>query len=513
MDITLITEGTYPHHLGGVSVWCDQLLRKITEHRFNVLAISATGAEKNAFAPPSNVVRVETIPLWGHVTRRKAGPVLSKRLRPFQEEFFRSLIVESHSGAFTGCLQMLSRYALAGQLGPAMYTEEAVKMLLSFTPVGSKGRGGQVQGHLSMADAIDVLQLLEHFLRPLAAPPPRSDLCHSTANGLGALPALAAKWTWGTPFLLTEHGVYLRERYLSYKPGSLSQPARAVVLRFFNLLTRSGYEQADIVVPVCRYNRLWEVANGTPLGRIRPVHNGIDPADFPVPRAKPAVPTLVWVGRVDPLKDLETLLRAFARVRAEVPECRLRLFGPVPEGGDGYFSKCVRLSAQLGLDDGAATFEGAIDPPAEAYQAGHVFVFTSISEGFPYVVLEAMASGLPVVATDVGGVAEAVGDTGVLVPPRDSTAVAAACVRLLTRAEERQALGVAARARVLQQFTTDRCFDTYRVLYDELAGRQPDVIQLTQPDRAVRWPASAKGVVVDHELAGRGAVPRRGVPA
>ena len=489
MDITLITEGTYPHHLGGVSVWCDQLLREVTEHRFNVLAISASGAEKKVYTPPPNVGRVDTVPLWAHTPRHKAGPVLSKRFRPIQEEFFRSLVVENNGGAFPEVLQMLARYALAGQLSAAMYTEGAVEMLLGFTPVGSKGRSGQVQGRLSVADAVDVLVLLEHFLRPLAAPPPRTDLCHSTANGLGALPALAAKWDSGTPFLLTEHGVYLRERYLSYKPGSLSQAARAIVLRFFKLLTQVAYEQADFVAPVCRYNRLWEVANGTSPARIRPVHNGINPAEFPVAQTEPPVPTIVWVGRVDPLKDVETLLRAFAHIRTRVPDCRLRLFGPMPEGGDDYFHKCTKLSARLGLNDGAATFEDPITPPAGAYQAGHIFVLTSISEGFPYVVIEAMASGLPVVATDVGGVAEAVGECGVLVPPRDSAAVAMACVRLLAHAAERKALGAAARARVLQHFTTDHCFATYRSLYEQLRTRQPEVIELTEEEGVSRWPS------------------------
>ncbi len=489
MEITLITEGTYPHHLGGVSVWCDQLLREINEHRFDILAISATGAEKEDVRPTTQRGPGRYGTPLAHAPRRKAGPVLSRRFRPIQEEFFRSLIVENSNGTFAEALQMLSRYALAGQLGAAFYTEEAVEMLLGFTPMGSKGRAGQVQGRLSVADAVDVLVLLEHFLRPLAAPPPRTEICHSTANGLGALPALAAKWAWGTPFLMTEHGVYLRERYLSYKPGSLSQPARAIVLRFFKFLTEVAYEHADLVAPVCRYNRLWEIANGTPPARIRPVHNGIEPANFPVAKSEPSVPTIVWVGRVDPLKDVETLLRAFANVRTKVPDCRLKLFGPMPEGGDDYFYKCTKLSAQLGLNDGAATFEGPITPPAGAYQAGHVFVLSSISEGFPYVVIEAMASGLPVVATDVGGVAEAVGEAGILVPPRDSAAVAAACVRLLAHPDERRALGAAARACVLQKFTTGHCFGTYRSLYEQLRRRQPDVIPSNEQDRVGRWPA------------------------
>ena len=122
----------------------------------------------------------------------------------------------------------------------------------------------------------------------------------------------------------------------------------------------------------------------------------------------------MFVGRIDPLKDVETLLRAFAEVRAAVPGCRLRIFGPTPEGGEDYFDQCVALAGQLGLGDGSATFEGPISPTVAAYHAGHVLVLTSISEGLPYVVLEAMASGRPVVATDVGGVAEAVGNAGLL---------------------------------------------------------------------------------------------------
>jgi glycosyltransferase involved in cell wall biosynthesis len=93
---------------------------------------------------------------------------------------------------------------------------------------------------------------------------------------------------------------------------------------------------------------------------------------------------------------------------------------------------------------------------------------TSISEGFPYAVIEAMASGRCVVATDVGGVEEAVGDAGVLVAPLSPEAVAAACVDLLGNDERRHALGAAARERVRSMFTVQQSNDAYRQLYDEL---------------------------------------------
>lgn len=476
MDITLITEGTYPHNLGGVSVWCDQLVREIGEHRFSLLALSATGDETVTWELPANVVDVRVVPLWAPGPPRRASRALQRHFAPVQERFFSSLVADDGHRGFTASLQELAGLAQMAKLGPALSTEAAVATLLDLAPPGQDRPGAA--GRLSVADAVEVLSLLEHFLRPLAVPVPRADLCHTTANGLGTLPALAAKWSHGTPLLLTEHGVYLRELYLSYKPGTLAQPARALVLRFFKLLIETAYAEADVVAPVCRYNRTWELANGTPPGRVRPVHNGIDPALFPPAPAEPEVPTLVFVGRIDPLKDIETLLRAFALVLEQVPAARLRLFGPVPEGGQAYMDRCAALAHELGLDDGRARFEGKLSPTTAAYHAGHVVVLTSISEGLPYVILEAMATGRPVVATDVGGVSEAIGEAGVLVPPRDPAAIAAACTRLLLDGDERRARGAASRERVLRQFTTKRAFGLYRDLYNELVAPPAEVVDL-----------------------------------
>jgi glycosyltransferase involved in cell wall biosynthesis len=480
MNITLITEGTYPYHMGGVSVWCDQLLTYTPDHSFDILAISGSGDEKNVWGMPPNVGQVITVPLWAPVSSRRASRELRNRFMPVQERFFESLAVENNGAGFVESLQELAEFARAGELTAAMSSEDAVRMLMADAPNCQERLGPEEQEGLSVADAVDILVRLEHSLRPLAVAPPETDLCHATANGLGTLPALAAKWANGTPFLLTEHGVYLRELYIAHPPGRMSQLARSTVLRFFKLLIETAYQYADIVAPVCRYNGLWEVANGTPPSRIRPVYNGVDPKAFSVATSEPALPTLVFVGRIDPLKDIETLLRSFAEVRAKLPTARLRMFGPVPEGGENYFQRCAQLSADLGTDDGGATFEGKISPPAQAYHAGQVVVLTSISEGLPYVVLEAMASGRPVVATDVGGVAEAVGDAGILVPPKDPSAVAEACVKLLSDKRKRKALGRVARLRVLQLFDVKRCFDTYLGLYEELAKSEPETIDLRE---------------------------------
>jgi polysaccharide biosynthesis protein PelF len=275
---------------------------------------------------------------------------------------------------------------------------------------------------------------------------------------------MSSKWAYRTPFMLSEHGVYLRERYLSERRARLSAPVKRLVLGFIRLLTIGAYEVADLITPGNQYNRRWEVRNGADPDGIRPVYNGVDPTSFPPAADLPAELTLAWVGRVDPIKDVETLVRAFKIVHSRLPEARLRLFGPTPAGGEAYRVRCGDLIDELGLT-GAATFEGRVATAVEAYHAGRVVVLTSISEGFPYTVIEAMMAGRATVSTDVGGVGEAVGDAGLLVPPRDHEAVAEACVTLLNDDRRCRQLGRQARRRAFDLFTLERFLETYRAIY------------------------------------------------
>jgi hypothetical protein len=127
------------------------------------------------------------------------------------------------------------------------------------------------------------------------------------------------------------------------------------------------------------------------------------------------------------------------------------------------------------LDD-SVTFEGHTNSVLEAYRSGHVVLLTSISEGFPYSLIEAMAAGKATVATDVGGVREATGSAGIVVPPQDPERMADACLSLLRDASLRQIVGRAARERILSRFTMDESLALYRELYREVtedASRAP----------------------------------------
>jgi glycosyltransferase involved in cell wall biosynthesis len=272
---------------------------------------------------------------------------------------------------------------------------------------------------------------------------------------------------------MSEHGNYLRERYIAYLQEDSPRAVKVLVLGFYRLLCVAGYLMADALAPHSSYNSRWQHRNGANPDRVWTMYNGVVPDEFPLPLRGPDVPTVVYMGRIDPLKDLHTLIGAFQLVREKVPRARLRIFGGVPAGNEEYAASCERLISELDLT-GAATMEGRVDSPIEAYHAGWVVALTSISEGFPYTVVEAMACGRAVVCTDVGGVAEAVGDAGIVVPPRDVNAVADACVTLLRNHNRRHWLGEAARLRVVENFSAERWLDAYRRLYEGLLSGGPD---------------------------------------
>ncbi|MFH9412536.1 GT4 family glycosyltransferase PelF [Streptomyces rochei] len=465
--VTLLTEGTYPHSHGGVSVWCDQLVTGMPDLDFDVIAVTGTGREPVVWDVPAHVGRVVSVPMWGtapegHAPRRRRAD----RLAADYERFVTALLDPRAEEGFGPALYRLARAAADGVLSPFLRGDRAIAVL---TAVWNRPGLPVREARPTLHDAVTATTLLEHALRPLAAPYPEEGVAHAVSGGVAVLPGLAALDRHGVPLLLTEHGVYLRERYLGYRTAPYRWPVKALLLGFFRLLAEESYRRAALITPGNRYNRLWEEQGGAAPESIRTVYNGVDPAAFPPAGPEPEQPVLSWAGRVDPIKDLETLIRAFALVRAELPAARLRLFGGTPRGGEAYRERCEALAAHLGHGE-AVTFEGRVEDIKDAYAAGNVVMLSSISEGFPFTLIEAMSCGRATVSTDVGGVREAVGDAGLVVPPRDPAAMAAAALALLRDAGRRRAMGEAARLRVIEQFTLRQTIDTFRSIYLELSA-------------------------------------------
>jgi len=183
---------------------------------------------------------------------------------------------------------------------------------------------------------------------------------------------------------------------------------------------------------------------------------------------RPGHALLFLTARLDPVKDLETLLRAVAIARRTTP-VQLAIAGDGPER-----EKLAVLARDLGIADEVA-FLGFRDDAVRLYAAADMFVLSSITEGMSLSMLEAMAAGLPVVATNVGGNSQVVreGETGLLVAPRDPAALAAAICRLSTDAGLRSRMGAAGRERVEQHFSLRTTTRRYLAVYERLLAAGP----------------------------------------
>ncbi|WP_431960363.1 GT4 family glycosyltransferase PelF [Actinacidiphila sp. bgisy160] len=502
MRIALLAEGGYPYARGEGGAWVDRLVRGLTGHEFAVYALGRSErAEAAGMLPlPPQVRHVRTLPLWGQGPGPGAGPGKARRRRAQALERYRDLVgvLAGDAGAngaedrFASALYGLAELAREDGGVPALLrSEHAVRVL---EEVCRAPGARPVAGEAGVGDLLLAADQLERVLRPLSAPwyddfgdaLATSDLCHAVTGGTALLPALLAKRFFGTPLLVTEYGVRLRETLLLHRAAGVSAPVRALLAAFHRHLAGEAYRLAALVTPGNAHARRWQEHCGAHRDRVRTVYPGYQ-GSVPEPPADAEGddPALVWVGRADPGKDLVGLLHAFGEVRKKEPGARLRVV-LAGEGDPAYLEQCRSLAAQLFPDEAAdavtagenpVTFEelGSPGAPAlpDAYAAGDVVVLSSVVEGFPVTLVEAMFCGRATVSTDVGAVREVIGGTGLVVPPRNPKALAEACVALLCDPERRQRLGAAARERALELFTVERNLAAFREIYLDLVAHAP----------------------------------------
>lgn len=485
-----MTEGTYPFAWGGVSTWGHALVHGLDQVRFTILAIIGDPNRRRVFDVPEHVP-VLAVPLWG--TRRAlevglpgpsrvpragprepAAPAFLEALRFLLEAFWS---VETDLDELGRAVASIHRHVVGTDFGSVMGSQATWELFCraatqSFSQAAAAA--GYPHAPLAMSDLIRGFELVTRWLQPLAVELPECDVVHAAMAGMCTLVAAAAKLEHGAAFLLSEHGIYLREAFLSESRSDGSLFVKLLSLGFARRATELGYHLADCIAPCCDDHKRWELRLGADPSRLRTLYYGVDADAFrPVARPPDRPPTVVWVGRIDPLKDVETLLRAAAIVRSSRPDVRFRLFGSAPAGNEDYHDRCLALYEQLDLGD-AVTFEGYTSSPAAAFNQGDLAVLTSISEGFPYSTLEAMLCGCPVVATAVGGVPEQVGDCGIVVEPCNPVAVARAIVDLMSDAPRLLELGVSARRRSADLFSLQRFLADHHDVYRRVSGARSE---------------------------------------
>lgn len=481
MRILLTTESTYPYFQGGVSTWAHALVSGMTEHEFVVAAVVGNPYVDRAFEVPANTT-VVSIPLWGtetvaeYVKPRPRTGELGAHGKKAQERAFAELLLPAYEELIGNLLENREPRALGIAIADiAEYCEDydlrqALRDPRCWELIRTRLGEHPLLRDLSMADAIDFARSLYRYLMPLAVPLPSVDLAHASGAALCALPAIATKIRKGVPLLLTEHGVYVRERVLQLVRDDTPLLRKMLLGNLYGAVARCAYAYADAVLPVCEYNTRWEDELGADPNRTQVIYNGVDPNEFVPEVVELDRPTIAYVGRIEPLKDVLGLIAAMARIRIELPDVICRIYGPVDDSR--YAERCRAAVRAFGLE-GNVVFEGTTKDPAKAYQESDVVVLCSVSEGFPYTVVEAMCSARPVVSTAVGGVPEALNHPEMLVEPQHPQALADAVVALLRKTPaERTAIGEEFRERAVRLFSQERFLEKYRSLYHGAVNEQ-----------------------------------------
>lgn len=479
MRVCLIAEGSYPYVVGGVSKWCQDLIQSLPSVDFTIVSLwpePGTAGEPR-YVRPRNVREQRNLYLHAGRSRRPRPPAgFEARAEAFEEALLRGTAAPLEGLA--GGAGALLDGAGAWDRACALYARHAPPGL-PFTEYWWTRES-----------------ILSPLVPVLEAKAPDVDVVHSISTGYAGLLAASMARAADLPMLLTEHGLYTRERVqelwdADWIPGEAFARAERRPNFFkewwknaFLSMEKAAYAAADPVIALFDTNRQYQIAHGADPERARVIPNGVDVAAYDAVRRRrrPSGGFHVGlVGRVVPIKDIRTFIGAVKVLERRLPPGLLKawILGPEDEDPD-YAAGCRDLVRLLGLED-TVTFTGRVDCRLH-YETLDAVVLTSLSEGQPLSVLEAMASGIPVVASDVGACRElleglesgdrALGPAGLLTPPADAEGVAEALARLAADAALRASMGEAGRSRARAYYRTELVGERYLQAYRSAAARR-----------------------------------------
>jgi glycosyltransferase involved in cell wall biosynthesis len=481
--VVITTEGTYPYYTGGVSTWAHILLHEIENIEFNIIAIMMHPFISIKFDLPINVTKLINIPLWG-----TEEPMEYMSNIPFHKIFVRKLNTKYDASAIDEFKEFLETITLSvysdnpnlNKMGDVIYNFHHYFLKHDYSTVFKSKQVWDFFYKLmldvyknkkekpSIYDIVESLRWMYRFFISLLSPLPNADIYHSSAAAFCGLPCIVAKKKFNSKFLLTEHGVYVREQYFFVSRDRFPYLSKRFIMGLVGLVSKMNYYYADQISPVCAYNKRWEVKFGKANeNKIKVLYNGIDTKRFRkmenVKRSDR--PTIVTIARIDPLKDVETYIRVCSLLKKEMPDILCKIYGPPTS--EEYYDKCKKLVSKLNVEDNFE-FSGQTSKPETAINEADIFILTSISEAFPFVVLEAMACEKVVVASDVGGVKEVLEGYGFLIKPKDHKAFAEKILYLFNNKDILQEMSFAARERVLRGFRIEDMVRNYKRNYRHL---------------------------------------------
>ena len=495
-NICLLLEGTYPYVRGGVSSWVKQLIEGMPDLSFSIVFLGGNASEydKPAYEIPPNVVHIENHYLIGN-----------DKEAPEKKKFWARK--SDKTAMFNRNTELHNLLNEKGTVPGKEVIRDFTNLLcgdnaITRTDLNHSDEAWEAirEKYLEAPEGLD----FNHFfwtvrtmhsplftLANIAKNAPPADVYHSVSTGYAGYLGAMLKARTGAPFIISEHGIYTKEReidltHVDWIPEDMDPfrvglddsmgYLRQTWIRFFQSLGRMSYSSADHVYTLFNGNRLRQIEDGADEQALTIIPNGVNVERLSKARraANSEVPPVVaLIGRIVPIKDIKTFIRAMRIVVAKVPDAQGWLVGPEDEDPD-YAQECKALLQSFGLEE-SVRFLGFQKVDELLPQVG-LTVLTSISEGQPLVTLEGYAAGIPTVTTDVGSCSElvhgvapedrAIGSAGDVVPIASPGQLADAIIELLTDQEKWRAASKAAITRVEKYYDEKDMLARYRDIYD-----------------------------------------------
>lgn len=470
MRVCLICEGSYPYVAGGVAGWVQMLCKNFQEVEFVIWSIATTREEMSEYKYelPENVKEVRTIYLGDDTFQSHYKKV---SLNAEETEVLRNLVTSgTEEIEWKKTLEFIKKYKnrlVDILMGEAFFNICLEEYQRSESPEIFREYLWSLRG------------MYFPFMDILTGEIVKADLYHSLSTGYAGILGSSASYIEGKPFILSEHGIYTREREEDIiRADWVKGGFKELWIDFFKKISTVSYEQASVVTSLFEVNKTLQIELGCPKEKIQVIPNGVSVEEYSNLNSKGKLEkgkfNIATILRVVPIKDVKTMLLAFELVQEQLPEARLAILGGYDESPE-YYEECLELIHSLKIRN--VQFYGRVN--VKDYMPDiDLLLLSSISEGQPLAILEGMAAGIPFVSTNVGDCksllegneGDTLGKAGYVVPVMDSKAMAEAILFCEKHKEQLKEMGEIGRKRVEKYYRKEDFLEKYKELYQKLGG-------------------------------------------
>lgn len=459
--------------IGGISSWLSIYMKCFPNHELITFTIGAREADKGKFACkiPDNMKHVEEVFLDSPSKNRGSG--LTRCL--IKSDSQKQVLINHFSGRNSDW-PAIFEFAASVKADRIIDFFNSTDFFEIVQAVYEENYSCAPYNHFLWT--IRSMYINQFYLLSINAP--EADIYHSVLAGFPGMLASKASYTTGKPFVLTEHGIYTREREEEIiKSAYIKGYVKELWVKYFRAMSSCAYSFASKIITQFERNRDIQIELGADRKKTLIIPNGLNVEDYNFSYDERLYGDGVVVGsiaRVVPIKDIITMVRSFEKSKKSVPEIKLVIVGPTEE--DREYHLYVREYVRS-RDIKDIIFTGKVDYNIylQSLYSMDIFLLTSISEGQPISILEAMSCSKPVVSTDVGSCSElilgngdGIGEAGIVAPVMDTDAIANAIISLAKDKSLRKKMGEAGRKRVSEFYTIKYMGDSYQKIYDEVAG-------------------------------------------